>query len=163
MKNAVRAVLAATAIFAAACGGGSGSSSADIVSTTPSGTFDGKSWTMSKATITRDGDELTVHMFADPNVADCDAFQSQDSTTGYLLFSVPAKVGVRPLQLSLSDLSNPDNQTVTFVTPPSNNDISTDGVINVSALSDTSVTLGVLARTASGNEINGTVTTDLCP
>lgn len=52
---------------------------------------------------------------------------------------------------------------MTFVTPPSDNNISIDGVLNVTALSSTSVTFGILARAGTGNEINGTVTTQLCP
>lgn len=112
--------------------------------------------------MTNDGSELSVKLFADPNVADCATSEDSSSTAGYLMWTMPAKVGSRPLQVSLSDFSSPDNQTVTFVTPPSSNNISTDGVLDVTALTDTSVTIGLDVRAGTGNEINGTFTATLC-
>lgn len=105
MKFAVRSALVVAAFVLAACGGASDPAQ-DIVSTAPAGTFNGQSWTMSKATVQSDGTTLTVHLFSDSSVADC-ALDEGSSTAGYLLFTMPAKTGERPLQLSLSDFSDP--------------------------------------------------------
>lgn len=150
-------------LFAAACGtSGGGFSASDIESTAPAGTIDGMPWTLSKATITSDGTNLSVNLFADTSVADCDQFEPSSSTVPFVMFTMPAQSGTRPLQLSLSDFNDPSNQTVTFVTPPSSNNIATDGIINVTALSASSVTLGLVAE-AGGDQVNGTVTTSICP
>lgn len=75
---------------------------------------------------------------------------------------MPAAVGKRALKLSLSDLSSPDNQTITFVTPPSSNNISVDGIINVTELTETSVTMGILAKAGKTTDVNGTFTATFC-
>jgi hypothetical protein len=143
-------------LLAAACGGHD--RSLDIVSSTPSGTVAGSTWTMSKASVTRSGDTLSITLLGDSNAADC---ATSSDSMGYLIFSTPATVSKRELQLDLFDLTNPDNQTVTFVTPPSNNNISTDGIINITAVSDTSVSMGLLANAGTDN-INGTFSTSFC-
>jgi hypothetical protein len=149
-------VVAVFAISLAACGGPPHDRADDIVKTAPTGTFGGASWTMTKASISNDGTRLDVKIFGD-DVADC-AFSSDK--TGYLLFTMPAKVAKRPLKFSF-DFSDPDNQTITFVTPPSNNNIATDGILNLTELTDTSVTLGILAKAGADN-VNGTLTATLC-
>jgi len=153
------AVLAAAIIFGA-CGGGDRAE--DIKAEAPAGTFEGKPWTMKHATVQKSGGDLNVRLFAE-EVESCATFPPSGSTTGYIMWTMPAQVGKRPLQLSLTDLSSTDNQTITFVTPPSSNNISVDGVINVTALTDTSVTLGFIAEAGEGNEVNGTLTATLCP
>ena len=162
MQTLLRLVPAAL-LFAAACGtSGGGFSASDIKASAPAGTINNMPWTLSKATIKNDGTNLSVNLFADTSVADCADFQDSSSTVPYVLFTMPAQMGERPLQLSLSDFNDPNNQTVTFVTPPSNNNIATDGIINVTALSSSSVTLGLVAE-AGQDQVNGTVTTQICP
>jgi hypothetical protein len=141
----------------AACGGPH-DRSLDIVSTTPTGHFSGTGWTMAKSSVTKSGTNLSVALFSDSSVADC----ATSSNTPSLIFSVPAMVAKRQLQLSF-DFTDPDNQTVTFFVPPSDNNIATDGIINVSAVSDTSVTMGLLANGGTGFDINGTFTSNVCP
>lgn len=153
-----RGVLLAAAILFTACGG---DRAEEIKAATPTGTFEGKAWTMAKATVTKEGDRLSVQLFSEA-VEDCAEFAPSGSTAGYLLWSMPAQVGKRPLQLSLTDLSSTENQTITFVTPPSSNNISVDGIINVMELTDTSVTFGFIAEAGEGNAVNGTVTATLC-
>ena len=153
--------LVAVFVLAACGGGGGGYKVSDIKGSSPAGTIDGATWGLSKATIRSDGTTLSVNLFADPNVADCAQFQDASSPIPFIIFSMPAQIGTRPLQLSLSDFSDPSNQTVTFVTPPSSNNIATDGIIDVSALA-TSVTLGLLAD-AGHDTVNGTLATALCP
>ena len=165
MQKIVKLGLVVSILVVAACAGGGtggagGGSGGGIKATTPAGTFEGKPWTMTKANVSINSakDKLSVKMFADP-VADC-AFSSMDG--GYLLFSMPAKLGQRPLKFSF-DFSDPDNQTVTFVTPPSSNNIATDGLLDLTALSDAGVTLGLSVKSGTKNDINGTFTTTFCP
>ncbi len=151
--------VAATCLFVA-CGVGSSSthSVSEIHSGTPTGTIGGQSWTMTQANVTSDGTTLTVNLYGDPGLSTCPSPASP--TTGSILFSVPAKVAATELSLSLTGGSN--SQTVTFVTPPANNDIATDGIIDVSAVSSTSVTIGLLANGSSGDTVNGTFTSTIC-
>ena len=160
MKRFVLGALALSSSLFVACGPPHDPTAEIDTDHVPSGMFEGVAWTMSKATVTNDGDELDVKIFSDPAVADC-AFSNTDDS-GYLLFSMPNTIGHRELQLDLFDLSSPDNQTITFVTPPSSNNISVDGILNLTALTSTSVTLGLDARAGEGNEINGTFTATLC-
>lgn len=136
-----------------ACGG---AATPAIKTTQPAGTFGGAAWTMTKATVTKNGDKVSVKLFGE-DVADC-AFSA--TNTGYILFTMPAKTGKRPLKFSF-DFDDPDVQTVTFVTPPSSNNISSDGLLDVTELTDTSVTFGIYAK-AGKDEINGTVTATFC-
>ncbi len=160
MKLSVSA-LALVSMCVIACGPPNDPTAEIKTDQVPTGTFEGAAWAMTKATISVDGDRLSVKMFSDPAVADC-AFSSTDDS-GYLLFSMPTTLGHRRLQLDLLDWEDPANQTVTFVTPPSSNNISVDGILNLTELTETSVTLGLIARAGEGNELNGTVTTTLCP
>jgi hypothetical protein len=165
MPHAARAVLAAfvVASVVVACGGGTPprDRTLDILPDLPTGQIGGTPWTMTKATVRRsgtDGGRLDVKLFGDA-VADC-ANSSRDA--GYIIFGMPAAVAKRPLQLSLSDFESPDNQTITFVTPPSNNNIAVDGVLNLTELTATSVTLGVLAKGGKTTDVNGTFTATFC-
>lgn len=177
MKRLQSAVLAATVAslcLAAACGPPKRDRALDIVGTNPTGQFDGVAWEMTKATVKRSGGaaadggassdggsagSLSIKMFGS-QVADC-AFSAPDA--GYIIFSMPAKVGKRSLQLSFSDFTDPDNQTVTFVTPPSSNNISVDGILNLTELTDSSMTLGILAEAGDDTNVNGTFTATFCP
>lgn len=163
MQKYARSVLAvAAAIFFSACGAPPHDRALDIKPDAPTGNINSQAWTMVKATVSKSGtDALSVHLFGE-SVADCADFPPQESNLGYIIFNVPAKVGKRPLQLSF-DFSDPDNQTITFVTPPSNNNIAVDGILNITALSDTSVTMGLLAKAGTGYDVNGTFTTAICP
>ena len=159
-----RIVLAAAVVgsLVVACGGGTPphDRALDILPDLPTGQIGGTPWTMTKANVKRstDGGRLDVKLFGD-NVADC-AFSSPDA--GYIIFGMPAAVGKRELQLSLSDFESPDNQTITFVTPPSSNDIAVDGILNVTELTATSVTMGILAKGGKTTDVNGTFTATFC-
>lgn len=157
------AVAAALAALVFSCGGGTPPKdrTKDILPDLPTGQIGGTPWTMTKANVKRggaDGGRLDVKLFGS-DVADC-AFSAADA--GYIIFNMPAAVGARPLQLSLSELDSPDNQTITFVTPPSSNNIAVDGVLNLTELTATSVTLGVLAKGGKTTDVNGTFTATFC-
>lgn len=167
MHYAARLTLAALAVSSLiiACGPPPRDRVLDILGETPKGQFNGTEWTMTKATVKRTGADggvggkLDVKLFGEP-VADCASSGGGDA--GYIIFNMPAAVGKRTLQLSLSDLGSDDNQTITFVTPPSNNNISVDGVLNVTELTETSVTMGILAKSGKTTDVNGTFTATFC-
>jgi hypothetical protein len=147
------------ALLLAGCGG---DPTADILATNPAGNHGGTAWTMTEATVTNNGTQLSVHMFAE-DVSDCDAFPPSGSSVGYITFSMPAELGPRELYFDLFALGDPDIQTVTFVTPPSSNTIATEGILNVTALDDSSVTLGMMVDGGDGYDVNGTFTATFCP
>ena len=155
-------VILAAAVLFGACGPPPHDRSEDIKPEAPSGTFAGNPWTMTHATVSMSDSKLSVRLFSEP-VADCAQFPPEGSTAGYLLWTMPAELGKRSLRLSLTDFSSPNNQTITFVTPPSSNNISVDGIINVTELTNTSVTFGFLAKAGEGYDVNGTITTKICP
>jgi hypothetical protein len=142
------------------CGCGGADSTASIAGGNPTGKIGDQSWTMTTSTVTNDGSTLSVTMFGDAEPA-CAAGAAGNK--GYLLFEMPAQVGERPLHLDLSSLTDPSNQTLTFVVPPASNDIATNGRLSVANLTSTSVTIGVVADAANGDEVNGTFTATLCP
>ena len=124
-----------------------------IAASNPTGKLGGAAWAMKKATITRDGSTIDVKLFGE-DVADC----ASTSDKGYIMFSMPATVGKRPLKFSFDAAA----QTVTFFTPPANNNIATEGLLNLTELTDTSATLGLAVNSGADNEVNGTFTTTLC-
>lgn len=148
-----RLALIALATLAPACGGGSFSAE-DITDQMPSGLHAGSSWTMTKASVSSDGSDLTIRMFAD-EVEDC-AFSSDSP---FILFSVDQAEGEYPLKFAFDGTG----QTITFVEPPSTNTIATKGIVTVGALSDSSVTIGLAAEAGDGFEINGRFTATMCP
>lgn len=133
----------------------------DIKAELPTGQINGVPWTMTKATVRRtgeDGGTLDVKLLGF-ETADC---STSSPDAGYIIFNMPARVGKRTLKLSLSDLGGPDNQTITFVTPPSSNNIAVDGVLNITDLTSTSVTMGLLAKGGKTTDVNGTFTATFC-
>ncbi|MDP2275058.1 MAG: hypothetical protein Q8K32_30220 [Archangium sp.] len=164
MHNLPRLVLGAAAVSSLiiiACGAPPRDRVLDILPDNPTGQIGGTPWTMTKASVRRSGEDggtLDVKLFG-MDVADC-ASSSPDA--GYIIFNMPAKVGKRTLQLSLSDLGGPDNQTITFVTPPSSNNIAVDGVLNVTEVTQTSLTMGLLAKGGKTTDVNGTFTATFC-
>jgi hypothetical protein len=157
---ACSAVLASLAFVG--CGPPPHDRALDIVSDPPSGQMDGAPWTMMDSRIRVSGDSLEVRLYG-VAVGDCASSQPSAASGGYIMFSMPATVGKRELQLSF-DFSDPDNQTITFYDfGDSTNHIAVDGILNLSALDSTNVTLGLLAKGGTGYEVNGTITRALCP
>lgn len=142
----------------------------DIRAANPTGHINNLPWTMSSSRVTRSGSgdagTLDVELFAD-QAGPCGQVASQaDYPSGFIQFPLPAAVGRRPLQLSFN-LFDPSNQVVTFTSPSPdgglpNNDLAVDGIINVTEISETSVTFGLLANGSAGDDVNGTVTTTFC-
>lgn len=146
----MKKLLFASLLALCACG----PSAASIKDTPPAGTFNGTSWTYAKSVVTVSGDTLKVNLYSDSAVADCDEFASSVNS---VFWSQPKAEGERKLKLAFDGTG----QTVTFYDGDTNY-ILTDGVIEVSALSDTSVTIGINAGD-SKNSVNGTFTASICP
>ena len=141
----------------AACGSDSSSySAADVVDQAPQGQMDGAAWAMRVASVDEgfDEDELSIKLYAE-DVEACGFGIAADSS---ILFNIPRMEGEYPLSFSFG---GGDNRTVTFSPGPGQNVIASDGVIVVDALSDTEVTVGIVA-TAGDSEINGRFTATIC-
>ena len=143
-----------------ACGGGGGGSyeKSDIKSSVPAGTFSGTDWSMIKAEVkvdSFDSNKLSVTLYAE-DVETC-GFGGASGEKGQVFFSVKKEVGDYPLSFSLTE----GGQTVTMFTPPMDNLVLTEGVIVVKEITDTTVTIGLVAG-GTDNTVNGTFTADLC-
>jgi hypothetical protein len=143
----------------AACTGDEGSSftAADIVDQNPQGSMEGAAWAMSSAQVRVDSfdtEELSVSLYSMTSEA-C-AFGGPGGPS--ILFSIPRMQGEYPLSFDFSSAS----RTITFSPAPGENIIASDGVIVVEALSDTEVTIGLVAE-AGASSINGKLTATICP
>jgi hypothetical protein len=121
------------------------------------GMIGGVEWQMADADVSPSSfdDDLSITLFAE-DVEDCGFGLMSDLPM--VLFSVPAVVGEYPLSLSLTE----GGRTATLVEPPANNNIATEGIIEVSAVSDTEVEIGIVAVIDDANEINGRFTAVRC-
>ena len=144
--------------WAIACG--ASDLSGEIENQIPSGHWDGGTWILKSATASIVGDTLSVRMFGQTE-ATC-AKVPTDPDAGYILFGMPAQEGIRPLDLSF-DPTDKAAQTVIFVVPSATNIVASDGVLDVTSLSASSVSLGIAARANALNDVNGKLTTSLCP
>ena len=131
----------------------------DIDPGVPSGTIGGTAWEMVTADVQPDPfDEgtLSVTLYGE-EVEACGFATSSD--VPFVLFSVAPTVGEYPLSFSFSE----GGQTVTLVVPPSQNNIATEGLVHVAAVSDTEVEIGLVAVMDDDNSVNGTFTAERCP
>jgi hypothetical protein len=139
---------------------GNSDSGTGIKASSPTGTINGQPWSFVEANATDDGDALFVVMFAE-TVPSCAMSSSSDMPI--VMFTMPATVGQRQLRLDLFDFNSSNNQFVTFYVPATNmNEISTEGWLDLSALTDSSATIGINA-TFEGDAVNGTFTATICP
>lgn len=149
----------ASALVMSACGGGSDGASytaADISASKPTGNIGGAAWTMQAALVRREGTKLSIDLSGSASAEQCPFLLGGD--TPGILFTVPEVAGDHPLYLK----SFTDGQTLTMFVPPSQNFISTSGLIVLSNLTATSVTVGIVAD-ADTNNVNGTFTATICP
>ncbi len=120
--------------------------------------MEGEPWTAVEAGVRRGDDGLlTVSLFAE-DLDECAL--GHDASTSQVLFTVPAEPGEYPLRFDLSDLAG--SRVVNFSPSGGENILATEGVIVVDDVSETEVTIGVLAMT-DASEINGRFTATICP
>lgn len=96
-----------------------------------------------------------------------DASESEDACNLFfsehvsVFFSIPKEVGVYKLFFNLSNFTG---QTVTLYNPDgSQNNIATEGAVEILTVSDTQITGRMDARMDSDNNVNGNFTVDICP
>ncbi len=142
-----------------ACGGKNFDES-DIIDQPLQGTLNGEAWELASAGVSVDPFDETELSF-DLLGEDGDACGFNENTSPYVIFSLPAEEGVYPLSLSLTDLEG--SRTITYVVPPSDNYIVTNGAVTVDAISDTEITVGIVGYVDDDFELNGTFTTEFCP
>lgn len=138
-------------------GGAGGWTVDDIDPGTVAGTIGGVAWEMVTADVQPDLFEegrLSVTLYADA-IEPC-GFGSSDLP--FVLFSIDPTVGEHPLTL----FGEP-SQTVTLVVPPAQNNIATEGLIEIRSVSDTEVEMGLVAFMDDDNSVNGSFTADRCP
>ena len=144
-----------------ACFGGSSSktfSTSDIKTQLPQGKMSGTEWTMVDAMVRVDSfesDQLSVNLYPS-DIEDCGFGVSSEG--GEIIFSVPRMEGEYPFLLDFSSKS----QTATFVPAPGENVISTEGLIVIEHLSESEVTMGIVAQ-AGNSKVNGRFTATICP
>jgi hypothetical protein len=144
----------------AACGGDEGGSftAADIVNQNPQGSMEGSAWSMASALVrvdSFDAEELSVSLHSTAPTEACPFIGPEGPV---VLFRLPRMQGEYPLSFDFSS----DSRTITFSPSAGQNIIASDGVIVVEALSDTEVTIGLVAE-AGASSINGKFTTMICP
>jgi len=79
-----------------------------------------------------------------------------------ILFLVPEAPGEYPLRFDQASVVDGTAQVVNFVTADTVNMISSQGLIVVESISDTEVTIGVIAD-VENNSVNGRFTAQICP
>ena len=139
-------------------GGGGSYSAEDIEDASVRGTIGGTAWEMVTADVQADPFDdglVSVSLYADA-VEPC-GFATSDLP--FVLFSIAPVVAEVPLSLSLGG----PGQTVTLVVPPSQNNIATEGLVDVRAVSDTEIEIGLVAFMDDDNQVNGTFTAERCP
>ncbi|MEM6930653.1 MAG: hypothetical protein AAF602_27215 [Myxococcota bacterium] len=147
------------AVLVVACGGdGGGFTVDDIESGLVSGFINGEAWEMIEAVVTEDAfdaNQLSIEVFAE-DVKDCDPFATSKSP--FLLFSIDGMTGEYPLNFSFSE----GGQTITLVTPPADNNIATEGIIDLVVNGD-SIDVGLVASIDDDNTVNGSFSATVCP
>ncbi len=158
-RTNLKPLMFASALVMAACGGdseGGSYTATDIKASNPTGNIGGAPWTMAAALVRREGTKLSIDLSGSSSTETC-PFLLGGSTPGVLV-TVPEVAGEHPLFFK----SFTEAQTLTMFVPPSQNFISTTGLIVLSNLTATSVTVGLVAD-ADSNSVNGTFTATICP
>ncbi|MBA3453954.1 MAG: hypothetical protein H0T42_12740 [Deltaproteobacteria bacterium] len=153
----MRLVLACLAFGACAAdddGGGSGlPDDLDVIASGPaSGTISGTPFTVGTRFMNVSGSDLYVDLLP-VAAADC-TLDETDGRYPFIIFFVPPTPGRYPLGFS--------SRTVTFVDAPSNNLVVSDGVIEIEAITATTVTGGLHVFNSEFGEVNGRFDGTLC-
>jgi hypothetical protein len=149
----------------AGCGGsdsgGSESSGSDAgavaISSQPlSGKIGGKAWTFATgetdAYLSEGEDTYFTDLYASTFAA-CDTFMPDDSA-GTIIVLLPRETGSYRLGMSVN---------VTFYVPPGDNWIATKGSLEITEVTDTTITGGLKATYNSDNTAEGRFTASICP
>lgn len=141
--------------FVAACSSGSSGDDApddlDVIAAGPaSGTIKGTPFTVGTRFMNVSSGDLFVDLLP-VAAADC-TLDETDGRYPFIIFFVPPTPGTYPL----------GERTVTFVDAPSNNNIVTQGVVQIDAVTATTVSGGLHVFDAEFGEVNGRFDGALC-
>ena len=139
--------------------GGCGGYTPDaIVEQTPRGLIGGGDWSMVSADVIH----LDGHLVARLHATERAPCAPNTGVAPHILFLVPEAPGEYPLRFDQASVIDGTAQVVNFVTAEADNVISSQGLIVVESISDTEVSLGVIAD-AENNSVNGRFTAPICP
>jgi hypothetical protein len=125
----------------------------DVIASTPaSGTISGMPFTVGTRYMNVSGSDLYVDLLP-VAAADC-TLDETDGRYPFIIFFVPPTPGRYPLDFG--------SRTVTFVDAPSNNLIVSAGVIEIEAITATTVTGGLHVFDSEFGEVNGRFDGTLC-
>jgi len=142
------------AFLFAGCGSsdsGSGATSTQALS----GKIGGKTWTFATGetdSYLSDGNTLFTTLYASTFAA-CNTFMP-DTSAGTIIASLPRKTGSYGLSLSMN---------VTFYNPPGDNWVATRGSLEITEVTDTTISGGLTATYNGDNTADGRFTASICP
>jgi hypothetical protein len=155
MKNVFAFLATALVAAATGCGSSGGSGPLTIDPAPLDGSAYGNAWTFTAGTTqSLDQDGYFTSLY--PVAWTCSDFGDPSGNAPFLLTTLPAAVGTY-------DLGFNGKPTLTFVQPPSTNDIATNGTIRIDSVSATEITGGLVARIDDANYVSGTFTISICP
>ena len=160
MRKASLLILSVTA-FLFSCGGDDENPSPNFKNQNLSGKIANTSWTYGDGYAeiygTGDDSEIYIDMFVNVDGEGCDIIPEGDQ----VFFSVPNKVGVYKLKF---DLNNPEaSQTITlFEDEEVMNSIATEGAIEITAITESSISGRIDAKVDAENNVNGNFTVNIC-
>ena len=137
-------------------------SSSDIKDQVVQGQINGSEWSYLSGTAEIDywdSTKISVSLYDSLIDGICDQFMV--STDRMVMFSVPGEEGEYQLSFNFSD----GGQTVTMVYDTEDvpmNMIASEGIIIVDEITDTDITVSLVAHYGSDNAVNGTATVPLC-
>lgn len=106
---------------------------------------------------TGDDSELYIDLFVDVDGEGCDILPEGDQ----VFFSIPNKVGVYKLKFDLNSMEN--SQTVTlFEDEEFMNSIATEGAVEITAITETTISGKIDATVDAENNVNGNFTVNIC-
>jgi hypothetical protein len=136
--------------------GGSNAGAATISSQPLSGKIGGKAWTFATgqtdAYLSEGEDTYFTELYASTFAA-CDTW-APDSSAGTIIVLLPRETGRFSLGMSMN---------VTFYVPPGDNWVATKGSLEITEVTDTTITGGLKASYNSDNTAEGRFTASICP
>lgn len=122
------------------------------------GSINGVDFALGDGVVELSDDELTFDLYSDMEPeAGCDIFIGDHVR---VFFDSPNKVGLTELSFDFSTFSG---QTITLFDPDGNvNLIATEGALEITSITETTVTGKIDARSADGDAINGNFTATFC-
>ncbi len=160
MKKASLLILSITAVLFS-CGGDDEKPSHNFKNQTLSGKIANTPWAYGDGYAeiygTGDDSEIYIDMFKDVDGEGCGSIPEGNQ----VFFYVPNKVGVYKLKFDLNNLEA--SQTITlFEDEGVMNSIAAEGVIEITAITETTISGRIDAKVDAENNVNGNFTVNIC-